>query len=64
MAFGGNEPPPIQKEPQARYEPEIQKAVIDEEERRKRVQMNRQKSRLRLPALQETASGAGLSNKL
>ena len=65
MSFGSPERPPrIPETPPLRKEPEVKKALIDEEERRRRVQMNRQKSRLRLPDLQDSAALAGLSNRL
>ena len=56
-------PPEIKEAPPLRVAAEAHRAVLDEEERRKRIEMNRQKSRLKLPELQDTLSASG-SNKL
>jgi len=47
-----------------RVEPEIDKAVLDEQERRKRVGMNRELSRLSMPSLQKPVGQAGFSKTL
>ena len=47
-----------------RVEPEIDKAVLDEQERRKRVGMNRELSRLSMPSLQKPVGQAGFSKNL
>jgi len=65
MTFDGPsfETPPIQKTPAMQVQPEVKKAALDEEERKKRITMNRQKSRSSLPYLQRPV-GTGLSEKL
>ncbi len=55
--------PEIRETPPLRVEREVNRAVMDEEERRRRIDMNRQKSRLKLPELQDTIGGAA-ANKL
>lgn len=56
--------PPIQKRPAMLIEPEAKKAALDEEERRKRVTMNRQRSRSSLPLLQDRVNTMSFSKKL
>ena len=56
-------PPKIAGTPPLIVGNEVDRAVKDEEERRKRIDMNRQKSRLKLPELQDTLSAGG-ANKL
>ena len=57
--------PPAQAiQPAMRIEPEVNKAVLDEQERRRRVQMNRALSRISQPSLQKPVGQVGFSNKL
>ena len=58
--------PPIRERPPLRVQPEVQRAKIDEEERRKRITMNRAKSRLTKPILDDIimANKNPLSDKL
>jgi len=56
-------PPEIRDVPPLKVGDEVDRAVKDEEERRRRIDMNRQKSRLKLPELQDTLSSVG-ANKL
>ena len=56
-------PPPQQVAPM-RVSPEVNKAVLDEEERRRRASMNRQMSRMSVPSLQDSVRKTGLSNRL
>ena len=56
-------PPPQQIAPM-KVGPEVDKAVLDEEERRRRASMNRQMSRMSVPSLQDYVRKTGLSNKL
>ena len=55
--------PEIRETPPLRVDREVDRAVQDEEERRKRIEMNRSKSRLKLPELQDTLNVGG-ANKL
>ena len=55
---------PVRKTAPMRVTPEIDKAVLDEEERRKRVGMNREMSRMSMPSLQRPVGQAGLSKTL
>jgi hypothetical protein len=64
MAFGNDRPPAQQAQPAMRVEPEINKAVLDEQERRRRVQMNRELSRISIPSLQKPVGQVGFSKTL
>ena len=56
--------PPMRATQPMRVDPETNKAVLDEEERRKRVAMNRQLSRATKPALQRPVGQSALSENL
>ena len=64
MSFGTPRPPAAQQQPAMKIEPEVNKAVLDEEERRRRVQMNRELSRISQPSLQKPVGQVGLSKTL
>jgi len=50
--------------PPMRITPEVDKAVLDEQERRKRVGMNRELSRMSMPSLQRRIGETSLSKNL
>ena len=65
MSFGSTPRPPAQQPPPAmKIEPAVNKAVLDEQERRRRVSMNRELSRISQPSLQKPVGQVGLSKTL
>jgi len=61
--YGAPRPPAPQKMPPMQIDGEVNRAVMDEEERRRRASMNRSMSRMSMPSLQDSLSKTG-ANKL